>query len=313
MEELTGGLVAVFVAAAWCALAIRLGPLWGFVDIPDAYLKTHRVVAVPLGGVGVLAGFFTALLVTGRFLGYLVVAALFVLVVGLIDDRWGLSPGFRLVSATGAGFILALMERDQWWGILIVVATVICINAVNLLDGLDALAGSAGGLALAALGWLAASRNHPDWAIPLLASAAVVGFLIWNLPPARVFLGDNGAYVVGLLLAFCAFQVSEDGAQLAVALALIGVPLFDLGVTVLRRFRNGSPLFTGDRDHTYDRLRQQVGGSGRVAAIFALAQAVWVGMLVITEGLFSATAALIVAIVVGMVAVGVAAQPGEKF
>ncbi len=303
MNDLIGVASAVLVATAWCAIAVRFGPKWGFVDLPDGSLKTHRVAAVPLGGVGVLGGFVAALLVTKRFLPILAIASLFVLIVGLIDDRWGLSPGLRLVSAGVAGLILGVFEVNAWRGLLIVAATVVCLNAVNLLDGLDALAGSTSAVTLAGFGWLAAVRGQPDWIFPLLAAAAVAGFLAWNLPPARVFLGDNGAYVIGVLLAFCAFRISRNGLELAVALALIGAPLFDLAVTVLRRFRAGSALFVGDRDHTYDRLRREIGSTGRVATTFALGQAVWVGLLVIVEDLLSPLAALFFAIVGGLVAV----------
>jgi UDP-GlcNAc:undecaprenyl-phosphate/decaprenyl-phosphate GlcNAc-1-phosphate transferase len=312
VEELTAGSVALLVATAWCALAVRFGPRWGFVDMPDGSLKTHTGAAVPLGGVGVLAGFLAALGISGQFSAYLAGAAAFVLVVGLIDDRWGLSPESRLISATLAGTLLSLSQTSIGWGLVLVAATVVCINAVNLLDGLDALAGSTTGVTLAAFGWLAASRDEPEWSVPLLAAAAIAGFLIWNLPPARVFLGDNGAYVAGVVLVACAFLVSADGAELAVALAMIGAPLFDLGVTVLRRFRAGIALFAGDRDHTYDRLRDRTASTAGASGIFAVAQLGWVALLIVVEALTSATIALTVAIVVGLIAVGSASRSANR-
>jgi UDP-GlcNAc:undecaprenyl-phosphate GlcNAc-1-phosphate transferase len=312
LEELTAGSVALLVATAWCALAVRFGPRWGFVDRPDGSLKTHTGVAVPLGGVGVLAGFLAALGMSGRFSPYLAGAAAFVLVVGLIDDRLGLSPGSRLISATLAGVLLALSQTSIGLGLVLVAATVVCINAVNLLDGLDALAGSTTGVTLAAFGWLAASRDDPEWSVPLLAAAAIAGFLVWNLPPARVFLGDNGAYVAGVILVACAFLISDDGVELAVALAMIGAPLFDLGVTVLRRFRAGTALFVGDRDHTYDRLWVRTASTARTTAAFAVAQLGWVAMLIVVEVSTSATIALTVGVVVGLFAVGWASRTANR-
>jgi UDP-GlcNAc:undecaprenyl-phosphate GlcNAc-1-phosphate transferase len=311
VEELIAGSVALLVATAWCAFAVRFGPRWRFVDTPDGSLKTHTAVAVPLGGVGVLTGLLVALVISGRFSAYLAGSAAFVLVVGLIDDRWGLSPESRLISATLAGVLLALSQTSIGWGLVVVAATVVCVNAVNLLDGLDALAGSTTGVTLAAFGWLAASRDEPERSVPLLAAAAIAGFLVWNLPPARVFLGDNGAYVVGVILVACALLISADGVELAVALAMIGAPLFDLGVTVLRRFRAGTALFAGDRDHTYDRLRSRLGSTSRVAASFALAQLGWVTVLVVLEVLASALVALIVAIVLSLAVVGLATRPAR--
>ena len=284
MEALSAGLAPALIALGWCAIALRLGPVLGFVDAPDGLLKTHKSAAVPLGGVGVFLGIHAGLNLSGHMDSVLFWATLVLVIVGLVDDRVGLSPLVRLSFATLAGAIMALGERTLWWGVALVVLVVLCVNAVNLIDGIDALAGSTALISLAGMAFLAYRRGVPNWVLPWVATTAILGFLFWNRPPARVFLGDNGAYVIGSLLAYASMRVARQPWEALVGLALVGYPLFDLGVTVLRRARSGSALFAGDRDHTYDRLHLLAGWStGRVSATLALSQALWVGTLIVTE------------------------------
>jgi UDP-GlcNAc:undecaprenyl-phosphate GlcNAc-1-phosphate transferase len=261
-----------------------LGPVLGLVDRPDGVLKTHQAAAVPLGGVGVLLGTHVGLGLVGRLDPLLLIGTLVLVAVGLADDRFGLSPVVRLSIAVLAGAVMAFSERSLAWGLALVALVVICVNAVNLIDGIDALAGSTAAISLAGLGILALTRDAPTWSVPLACCAALLGFLVWNRPPARIFLGDNGAYVTGSLLAYTSLAVARNPGEALAGVALIGFPLFDLAVTLLRRLRAPSSLFFGDRDHTYDRLNRLPGWSpGRVTATIALLQALWVGLLVVSE------------------------------
>jgi UDP-GlcNAc:undecaprenyl-phosphate GlcNAc-1-phosphate transferase len=297
-------LLAAVIALGWCWLALRLGPVLGFVDAPDGILKTHKVAAVPLGGVGVLLGTLAGLGFLGHLDPLLLMGSLVLLAVGLADDRFGISPVIRLSVAAFAGAVMAFGERGLWWGLALIALLVICVNAVNLIDGIDALAGSTAAISLAGMGFLALTRDGPNWAIPLTSSAALLGFLVWNRPPARVFLGDNGAYVTGSLLAYTSFVVARNPGEVLAGVALIGFPLFDLAVTLLRRLRSRSSLFLGDRDHTYDRLQRLPGWSpGRVSATIALLQALWVSLLIVSERAAGPGPALTIAAGLGLSAI----------
>jgi UDP-GlcNAc:undecaprenyl-phosphate GlcNAc-1-phosphate transferase len=104
-------------------------------------------------------------------------------------------------------------------------------------------------------------------------------------------------------------QVARHPWEALVGVALVGYPLFDLGVTVLRRARSGAALFAGDRDHTYDRLHSSLGWStGRVSATIAIAQAVWVSLLIVTELATGPGPAVGIAVGVGLTAIGWAAS-----
>lgn len=303
--------IAVGTAAALVVggLAVKLGARWGIVDVADQHLKVHTGSPVPLGGAAVLAGAHVGLAVAGLFDPGLLIASLFIWTVGLVDDLRGLSPLVRLVGAFAAGVLLVGVSFEQsnfleaaFW----VVAVVVAVNAINLFDGLDALAGSVSTITFLALAWFAVVQHSGDSVNGLVLGGVMLGFLFWNRPPARMFLGDNGAYVVAVLIVWSAGQASPDFGAGVVAMSLLGMPLIDLGSTVLRRRLSGSPLFSGDRDHSYDILHKRGMGVGGVAVVFLVLQAVWVTIIVTTSEFAGDRIAAGVALVMGVVAVGLA-------
>jgi UDP-GlcNAc:undecaprenyl-phosphate GlcNAc-1-phosphate transferase len=163
----------------------------------------------------------------------------------------------------GAGLVLAAggLAADPlpgavlaWLGAIVLI--VAAMNAVNMVDGMDGLA--AGTAALSALGIaLAAARAGHDGAmvLALLTAGAALGFVGHNLPPARLFLGDNGAYLLGAALAVAVLAQGHTVAELLGAATCVGLCFLDLLLTVLRRVVGGAPLTGGDRGHIYDQLR----------------------------------------------------------
>lgn len=255
-------IVAGAVSLAWCLLAIWLGPRIGYLDRPDdPTLKAHERPAVPLGGVGIFLGVHLAALIRGGLDSTLLLATSIVLVLGLVDDRRGLPPVVRLGVELVAALVLVLggssFATSVPLTILAVALVVLAINAVNLFDGLDGLAGSVALVTALGLAWLAGGRGL-DTELSLGLAAALGGFLVFNWHPARVFLGDAGAYVLGVLIAHVIIESAPDGAaQLMVTAGMLGVLAIDVIVTMLRRRRSGHPLFLGDRSHIYDQLRDR--------------------------------------------------------
>ena len=288
-----GVILAVGVAGAWCAVALRLGPRLGYVDRPDdAALKAHLRPAVPLGGVGVFLGLHAGLALESAFDWGLFVASLCALTLGLIDDRFGVAPTLRLAAEFGIGVVLVVATDTTFTSPLAmavgVLTVVVLINAVNLFDGLDGLAGSAALVTGLGLAWLAALRGV-DGVIPLLLAAALAGFLPFNWHPARLFLGDNGAYTIGTVLAFATVIVSPDGLGVGwlIALVPLGVFLVDFVATILRRLLAGKALFTGDRSHLYDQLRDRGVPVKTVALTAVAAQALFAVLAAALDGLSS--------------------------
>ncbi len=299
---MVGVAAALLVSVAVTRIVIGLGPALGYIDRPDdPTLKAHASPAVPLGGVAIFIAVHTGLAIAGRFDVLLVVATAILLVLGLVDDRVGLSPALRLVVTAGAGLVLA-WGSGLGTGILVVALVVITVNAVNLFDGLDGLAGSAGAVTAMAASGLAAVRGH-DILPGFLVAAAVVGFLIYNWHPARVFLGDNGAYVLAALLVWLISESSEGAAEVAAALGVLGVFLVDLLVTVLRRRRAGAPLFVGDRSHVYDRLHRGGWSVPRVAMASTAAQIALAGTVLVLVWWLPVGWAVVAVDVVGLAAV----------
>ena len=297
--------LVVALVAGW--IAIVVGRRLGIADVPDDDLKPHQGAPVPLGGAVLLIAAHVGLAVIGIFDVALLAASLLVWVVGMIDDLWGLSSILRLLASISAGVVLvALSERpfDTGEAIFWVVAVAVVVNAVNLLDGLDALVGSVATVAVLGVTWFGFIQGSSGPLAPLVIAGALIGFLYWNRPEAQLFLGDNGAYVLGVFLVWAAMWVSPDRMGGVVAVGLIGVPLLDLGVTVFRRGLSSAPLFSGDRDHTYDRLHWHGMSEGSIALVYSIAQAIWVAIVVAVSFYWGDLPGAITALVLGVVAAG---------
>jgi UDP-GlcNAc:undecaprenyl-phosphate GlcNAc-1-phosphate transferase len=287
------------------ALAVGVPVIWLFgiagrrlklVDRPGD-LKIHGAAIAITGGLGVVAAGMTTVAVTGDLPpGAVVGAVLLALAVGLLDDIRPLGPLLRIVILGAAGALLAGagLGLDQF-GPLAAFATILlmlaCTNAVNLIDGQDGLAG--GLTAIAALGLAGLAGDNSAWVGPLsLATAgALTGFLVWNRSPARIFLGNNGAYAVGALLAALIAGGASDGRwkSLLSVFLVVGVFAFEFIATVLRRLVNGGSLTGGDRDHSYDLLSERMGSRGRVTLLYLAA-----GVLLAVLGVFASKASLVV-------------------
>ncbi len=160
------------------------------------------------------------------------------------------------------------------------IAVVALINAVNLLDGLDGLAS---GVVLASAAGFAAIGG-PGFPLAVSLAGALLGFLWFNRPPARIYLGDSGSYFLGATLGVLVAGAldsadggSGGGAVWVIVPLLVAVPLADTAIAIVRRARARRPIFDGDRSHVYDQLVDR--GRSRVQAVMCCiaAQAVFAG------------------------------------
>lgn len=269
---MTGPLVAFGAALVLGMLARRVGPALGAMDRPDGTdLKPHPQAVSWLGGVALVGGLAAGLALEGwplPWAGAVAIGGAFAL--GLADDAFALPPLARLAAQFGLGLVLAAagLAADALPGIAlawIAAATLFAaaLNAVNMVDGMDGLAGCAGAISALALASVAAGAGHEGaMVLSLVLAGATAGFVVHNLPPARLFLGDNGAYAMAAALAVVVLSQSRTVAGLVGATTCLGLFLLDLLLAVLRRIVGGSPLVSGDRRHLYDQLRER-GLSGR--------------------------------------------------
>jgi UDP-GlcNAc:undecaprenyl-phosphate GlcNAc-1-phosphate transferase len=309
--------LAFAVSAGWCLVAMRLGPRLGYVDRVDVDpLKVHKREAVPLGGVGLYLAVVSSTLLAGEFDPVLTAAATIVLALGVVDDRMGLAPRLRLsVQTLAAGWLVVgwgLVDEGVVYALIAGAVIVVAINAVNLFDGLDGLAGTTGVITAAGLGALALI-DEASVVVLVAMAAALLGFLIFNWHPARVFLGDGGSYLLAFLLASEVIRLSPVGElELLATSAVLGVFVVDLAVTLIRRRARRQPLFVGDRSHVYDQLVDRGWSIQRVVLTTAAAQAVLVAVwLILGQGLgpvggFVGSVLLIAAAISALLAAGFA-------
>jgi UDP-GlcNAc:undecaprenyl-phosphate/decaprenyl-phosphate GlcNAc-1-phosphate transferase len=282
----------------------------------------HVVPTPLLGGFAMYAGLAAGLVVASQLPSLnsvfadtnmargLLLAGGLVVVMGFVDDRWGMGVISKLAGQVAAGVILVWSGAEVTWlpaphgttlGLtsdqqiaVTILVVVITINAVNFIDGLDGLAAGIVGIGAAAFFAYYFTLTHrlglPDQAGPALASAVLagicLGFLPHNYHPARIFMGDTGAMLIGLLLAYAPISslasldpgsltnyasgtaINRFGAILPLLLpaAIMLIPYADLLMAVIRRARKGMSPFAPDRKHLHHRMLD-IGHSHRTSVL----------------------------------------------
>jgi UDP-GlcNAc:undecaprenyl-phosphate GlcNAc-1-phosphate transferase len=282
------GLVAT-PAAAWLARRV------GLLDYPGP-LKVHHDPVPYLGGAAVLAATAVGLAIARP--AWLVPLAL-ALALGIVDDARALPPQVRLAGEGVVGLVAGVLVpsgvAQPWAALGTAAVVVILINAVNLIDGLDALAA---GVALASAIGFAIALDGDDRTVALALVGALAAFLVYNRPPARIYLGDGGAYLLGTALAVllvAAWRPERDLAVSIGSLLFVAFPVAEVVCAVLRRARARAPLFSGDRSHLYDQLVQRGWSPAGTAFACAATQAVLCALGLLAGRAQSAVAAAVVA------------------
>ena len=276
-------LVALIAALVLTAVVRSAARRWGVVDRPDGRRKLHGR-PIPLWGgaavygatvLGLLAAYLSSNGASPEFRELSTVwmiAAGFVCFVGGIDDRFDLPSRIKLLLQIVSVLPIVLfgyyVDRVVafgypielgWLGIPLTVLWLVgCINALNLIDGMDGLASIVGLSAAVMMGVIAANEGHPHVALmATVLAASLLGFLMYNLPPASVFLGDSGSMVIGLSLGLLGIQGTlKTTATLAVTApaVVMTLPMFDIFAAVVRRKLTGRRLDAPDRLHIHHRL-----------------------------------------------------------
>ncbi|HEX3135600.1 MAG TPA: MraY family glycosyltransferase [Planctomycetota bacterium] len=280
-------LAAFVISVIATRVAVTLAGRLAFLDRPGAEAHKQQARAVPYGGGAAMAVAFAAALVLALGLPPLEIdgvpdhgplwplftgtAALFL--VGLIDDLRPLGARTKLLAqvviAGGTVWFgdLALDSLRTYpvlayglaWAWLVLVS-----NAYNLLDHDDGLCGSIA--VVSALVLFSGAQLSGDTALAqlwLVLVGAVLGFLVWNRPPARIYMGDAGSLPLGFLIGAGTLSVTfwpsgESGSQLAILAPVLitALPLFDTATVVVKRLRRGTPIMQGDRNHISHRLNR---------------------------------------------------------
>lgn len=282
---LAGGLALVVTACLTPQLR-RWLLARGILDWPGDR-RSHEQPTPRGGGLVMLLGLTVALLSLSAHTPSLLVPVIYALAVGALgwlEDRYELPIRVRLlvmlVCAIGllvhfgpitqvevAGLVLV----QPWlWSILAVVAVVWLINLHNFMDGSDGLAAMQGTFSGLVLGWLLyQGGDQASGVVGFALGGACAGFLIWNRPPARLFMGDVGSLLVGGMLGWLAYAGAAQGV-VSVWLSLMVCALFvvDATATLLSRVVSGGQWYTPHREHAYQRLIQAGWSHARVLALY---------------------------------------------
>lgn len=310
---LIGGIAVVSVLLTGALRRYALAR--SLLDIPNAR-SSHSVPTPRGGGLAIVASFLAALPVLGMA-GALSWPALWALagggalvaLVGFVDDHGHIAVPWRLViHFAAAGWVLiklggvppvalfgfsAAQSGPLALGVM-AVYVVWLLNLYNFMDGIDGIAGVeaicvAGGGAL-----LYAWVGQPGQAmVPLTLGAAVSGFLVWNFPPARIFMGDAGSGFLGLILGALSLQAGWEAPALFWAwLVLLGVFVVDATLTLARRLARGERVWEAHRSHAYQHAARRCGrhlpvtlAVGAINLLWLLPIALWVSSGGVSGGL----------------------------
>jgi UDP-GlcNAc:undecaprenyl-phosphate/decaprenyl-phosphate GlcNAc-1-phosphate transferase len=299
--------LAFFISFVATFIVSRIAVRRNIIDLPDEERRFHKQPTPTLGGFAVFASFFIVSFVVGILGGHLFggnipmsvlvgiwMGGAILMIGGYLDDKYRLPPryavlfpilatltiissGIKAVSVHNpfTGNIVLLEDILTFGlplvsGIVVFSWTMLMTYTTKLLDGMDGLVtgiAAIGALVLFALS-LSPQVNQPQTALlAIIFCGALLGFLILNTYPAKIFLGESGSTFAGFMLAILAVV---SGGKMATALLVMGIPLLDAVFVVFQRIKNGRSPFKGDRSHLHFRLTE-IGFSEPQAVLFLYA------------------------------------------
>ncbi len=278
------GFIAAFVfSVAVVPLVRKMCLKEGYYDLPGER-KIHKKPIPRLGGIAIWLGTIFSLITVillqgvypfGNSISAILVGGTIMFILGIVDDTYGLSAKFKFVVQIGAALIafllgvqieyanLPFMSTPIIFGIFSLPITILWIvglsNAFNFIDGVDGLAGTLGTISAITLGIVALVVQPPQDTCTLLSfilAGAILGFLVFNYNPARIFMGDSGSLFMGFLLA----TLSVVGVMKSVAFTIflpifiLVIPIFDICFATTRRLLKGKSPFSADAEHLHHKL-----------------------------------------------------------
>ena len=287
-EVLYGAAIALLIVVLLTPAVGGMARILGVVDNPDAR-RLNRSPIPRLGGLAIFLGILVPSLafldLSGEMRGILLGAAV-ACVVGAIDDFRGLSPVVKLAGQVLAAAIptafgvwidhftlpfLGAVDVPPWIGVPLTIVWIVAVmNMVNFLDGMDGLASGVCAISGVTFAVIALSLGKVDAAVlSAIVAGACIGFLRHNFFPARIFMGDSGALVLGFTLAsvsVAGLLKTASTVVLFLPLLVLAVPIIDTSFVVLKRLKYRQPISAADRSHLHHRFIN-IGFSQRRAAL----------------------------------------------
>jgi UDP-GlcNAc:undecaprenyl-phosphate GlcNAc-1-phosphate transferase len=255
----------------------RLAMKMGVVDRPDQR-KIHKIPMPLMGGLAIFISFWITVLCTqplSREIAAFGLGSLLILLSGLWDDRKNIRPVMKLAFQVAAAlvvifygglkvtFVTSLFGANPadlgWFAFPLTLGWIVGItNAVNLVDGLDGLAAGVSGIAALSIGVISCMEGFAAAGVlALILGVSSLAFLRYNFHPAKIFMGDTGALFLGYSLAVLSIMgltKMATTASIFLPVLVLGVPIFDTLLAIVRRLLNRKPIFRADKDHLHHRL-----------------------------------------------------------
>lgn len=280
-------LISFFIVLFTTPSFIRVAEVKNLFDEPNESRKLHLRKTPSMGGIMIFAGTLFSFLICFPsedigYIKYLIPSILVMFFIGIKDDIIGTAAVKKLIGHLLVAFIMVLMaeiritslygifeirEIPEWASISLSIFTyVVVINAFNLIDGVDGLAGGVGFIASVAFGvWFLFAESTVDAIIAFALAGSLLGFLRYNFYPANIFMGDSGSLTVGLILCVLAIRMIEfsphevPGDMTGIsrpifAMTVLSYPLLDTLRIFLVRMARGTSPFAADRNHIHHRL-----------------------------------------------------------
>jgi UDP-GlcNAc:undecaprenyl-phosphate/decaprenyl-phosphate GlcNAc-1-phosphate transferase len=283
--------VALIVTAAATPLAIWTAPKIGAMDIPRDERRVHKKPMPRFGGTAIYIGIMVALAVFAsdhKDILSIMVGCTLIYFLGLIDDLKDLSPLIKLggqVVCAAVIYIMGIriefitnyfgpgnmMFGDAACCIVTIIWLVAITNAVNLIDGLDGLAAGISAISALCIGYVSYIHGQyiPTLAMMVIAGAAL-GFLPYNFHPAKIFMGDSGSELLGFSIAAVSILGTAKSATIVVVIIpalVLGLPIFDTLMAIVRRVAKHQSIGTADREHLHHRIMKAGFGQRRSVMI----------------------------------------------
>ncbi len=286
-------LIGLSIVSTLCFLLIRLQHNFILHDKRNSERHIHKRYISRFGGIAIISGFAITLvlnkyLVFDHIVWSMLVGGVVILIFGVIDDIKVISwksqifiqiaviilvfiIGVRIEFITNpfGGVIWLIYNNMSLLSLIFMLLWIgIIMNAINWSDGIDGLAGGIVFIAAITL-FIISLQPHvaqPPIAIISIAFAgSIMGFLIFNLPPAKIFAGSSGSFFMGFIIALIAIGA---GAKIGATLLVLAVPLIDAMWVVMERFRNGDSIFQGDKKHLHHRLLEYGWNTWSILALY---------------------------------------------
>lgn len=294
LQYLSLGAVTMFFVGAITPGIRKFAIHINAIDAPIAAHKTHKVAVPYLGGLAILLGVILASYGSLLFnhaesenyilASYVLIPAVFISIMGLVDDLRGLEPWPRLIVQTVTASIVAttliltdtmgVAFNNTFLNVTISILWIVGVcNSINFFDNLDG--GAAGTVVVVSIFIFIIALDRGQILVSGLAivtAGATAGFLFWNKSPAKIYMGDAGALFLGIIVSVLTIRlnpgITPNFLSLAIPLSLLAIPILDTSVAVVSRVGRGLSPFTGGRDHLSHRLIRK--GMNRKSAAFAL-------------------------------------------